>query len=110
MEDSLDEFQEEIKGKSKKGMGAEGTAEKKSFPFVFCDEGNGMVHGADRYPESGIGSQRCGSHGIHWKTHEEEDENAAVEGHTGQNLPGKPCKKEIHLHAGTERAEEESRD
>ena len=33
MEDSLDEFQEEIKGKSKRN-GAEGTAEK-SFPSVF---------------------------------------------------------------------------
>ena len=49
-----------------------------------------MVHGAGigiRNPASAVKDAAVTA--AHWKTHEEEDENAAVEGHTGQSLSGK---------------------
>ena len=80
MEDSLDKFHEEIKGKSKRERVLK-EQRKKVSRLSFGDEGDGMVHGAGigiRNPASAVKDAAVTA--AHWKTHEEEDENAAVEG------------------------------
>ena len=63
---------------------------KKVSRLSFGDEGDGMVHGAGigiRNPASAVKDAAVTA--AHWKTHEEEDENAAVEGAHRQSLSGK---------------------
>ena len=75
MEDSLDKFHEEIKGKSKRERVLK-EQRKKVSRLSFGDEGDGMVHGAGigiRNPASAVKDAAVTA--AHWKTHEEEDEN-----------------------------------
>ena len=88
MEDSLDKFHEEIKGKSKRERVLK-EQRKKVSRLSFGDEGDGMVHGAGigiRNPASAVKDAAVTA--AHWKTHEEEDENAAVEGAHRAELAG----------------------
>ena len=106
MEDSPDKFHEEIKGKSKRERVLK-EQRKKVSRLSFGDEGDGDgTWCRDRYPESGIGSQRCGSHSSTLENaRKKRMKMRQWKGHTGRACRGKPCK-EIHLHAGTaERAE-----
>ena len=110
MEDSLDEFQEEIKGKSKREWVLK-EQRKKVSRLSFGDEGNGMVHGAGigiRNPASAVKDAAVTV--AHWKTHEEEDENAAVEGAHRAELAGESlARKSIYMREQLKGRREESR-
>ena len=110
MEDSLDEFQEEIKGKSKRERVLK-EQRKKVSRLSFGDEGDGMVHGAGigiRNPASAVKDAAVTA--AHWKTHEEEDENAAVEGAHRAELAGESlARKSIYMRQRLKGRREESR-
>lgn len=78
-EESLEGFQDEIKGKVKRERILK--EQKKQSRLSFGDEGDGMVHGAG----TGIRKSASAVKNValtvgHWKAHEAEDDNAAVEG------------------------------
>ena len=86
-EESLEGFQDEIKGKAKRERILK--EQKKQSRLSFGDEGDGMVHGA------GTGIRKSASaveNAVltvgHWKAHEAEDDNAAVEGAHRMELAG----------------------
>ena len=110
MEDSLDKFHEEIKGKSKRERVLK-EQRKKVSRLSFGDEGDGMVHGAGigiRNPASAIKDAAVTA--AHWKTHEEEDENAAVEGAHRAELVGESlARKSIYMRERLKGRREESR-
>ena len=105
-EESLDGFSEEIKGKSKRERVLK-EQRKKSSRLSFGDESDGMIHGAGIGIRSSASAVKdAAATAAHWKTHEAEDDNAAVEGATpGRACRRKPCKK-IHLYKGTLKAKE----
>ena len=110
MEDSLDKFHEEIKGKSKRERVLK-EQRKKVSRLSFGDEGDGMVHGAGigiRNPASAVKDAAVTA--AHWKTHEEEDENAAVEGAHRAELAGESlARKSIYMRERLKGRREESR-
>ena len=110
MEDSLDKFHEEIKGKSKRERVLK-EQRKKVSRLSFGDEGDGMVHGAGigiRNPASAVKDAAVTA--AHWKTHEEEDENAAVEGAHRAELVGESlARKSIYMRERLKGRREESR-
>ena len=110
MEDSLDKFHEEIKGKSKRERVLK-EQRKKVSRLSFGDEGDGMVHGAGigiRNPASAVKDAAVTA--AHWKTHEEEDENAAVEGAHRAELAGESlARKSIYMREQLKGRREESR-
>ena len=110
MEGSLDKFHEEIKGKSKRERVLK-EQRKKVSRLSFGDEGDGMVHGAGigiRNPASAVKDAAVTA--AHWKTHEEEDENAAVEGAHRAELAGESlARKSIYMREQLKGRREESR-
>ena len=96
-EDSLEGFQDEIKDKAKRERILK--EQKKQSRLSFGDEGDGMVHGA------GIGIRKSASAVKnaaltvgHWKAHEAEDDNAAVEGAHRVELAGESlARKSIYV-------------
>ena len=110
MEDSLDKFHEEIKGKSKRERVLK-EQRKKVSRLSFGDEGDDMVHGAGigiRNPASAVKDAAVTA--AHWKTHEEEDENAAVEGAHRAELVGESlARKSIYMRERLKGRKEESR-
>ena len=110
MENSLDKFHEEIKGKSKRERVLK-EQRKKVSRLSFGDEGDGMVHGAGigiRNPASAVKDAAVTA--AHWKTHEEEDENAAVEGAHRAELVGESlARKSIYMRERLKGRREESR-
>ena len=110
MEDSLDKFHEEIKGKSKRERVLK-EQRKKVSRLSFGDEGDGMVHGAGigiRNPASAVKDAAVTA--AHWKTHEEEDENAAVEGaHRAELVRESLARKSIYMRERLKGRREESR-
>ena len=110
MEDSLDKFHEEIKDKSKRERVLK-EQRKKVSRLSFGDEGDGMVHGAGigiRNPASAVKDAAVTA--AHWKTHEEEDENAAVEGAHRAELVGESlARKSIYMRERLKGRREESR-
>ena len=110
MEGSLDEFQEEIKGKSKRERVLK-EQKKKVSRLSFGDEGDGMVHGAGigiRNPASAVKDAAVTA--AHWKTHEEEEDNAAVEGAHRAELAGESlARKSIYMRQRLKGRREESR-
>lgn len=110
MEDSLDKFHEEIKGKSKRERVLK-EQRKKVSRLSFGDEGDGMVHGAGigiRNPASAVKDAAVTA--AHWKTHEKEDENAAVEGAHRAELVGESlARKSIYMRERLKGRREESR-
>ena len=110
MEDSLDKFHEEIKGKSKRERVLK-EQRKKVSRLSFGDEGDGMVHGAGigiRNPASAVKDAAVTA--AHWKTHEEEDENAAVEGaHRAEFVGESLARKSIYMRERLKGRREESR-
>ena len=110
MEDSLDKFHEEIKDKSKRERVLK-EQRKKVSRLSFGDEDDGMVHGAGigiRNPASAVKDAAVTA--AHWKTHEEEDENAAVEGAHRAELAGESlARKSIYMRERLKGRREESR-
>ena len=89
MEDSLDEFHEEIKGKSKRERVLK-EQRKKVSRLSFGDEDDGMVHGAGigiRNPASAVKDAAVTA--AHWKRTKKRMKMRQWKGHTGQSLPGK---------------------
>ena len=84
---------------------------KKVSRLSFGDEGDGMVHGAGigiRNPASAVKDAAVTA--AHWKTHEEEDENAAVEGAHRAELAGESlARKSIYMRERLKGRREESR-
>ena len=99
IEESLEEFQGEIKGKVKRERIL--IEQKKQSRLSFGDEGDGMVHGAG----TGTGIRKSASAVKnaaltvgHWKAHEAEDDNAAVEGAHRMELAGESlARKSIYV-------------
>ena len=109
-EESLDGFSEEIKGKSKRERVLK-EQRKKSSRLSFGDESDGMVHGA------GIGIRSSASAvkdaavtAAHWKTHEAEEDNAAVEGAHRAELAGESlARKSIYTRERLKQRREQSK-
>ena len=109
-EESLDGFSEEIKGKSKRERVLK-EQRKKSSRLSFGDESDDMVHGA------GIGIRSSASvvkdaaaTAAHWKTHEAEDDNAAVEGAHRAELAGESlARKSIYTRERLKQRREQSK-
>ena len=109
-EESLDGFSEEIKGKSKRERVLK-EQRKKSSRLSFGDESDGMVHGA------GIGIRSSASvvkdaaaTAAHWKTHEAEEDNAAVEGAHRAELAGESlARKSIYTRERLKQRREQSK-
>lgn len=78
-EESLEGFQDEIKGKVKRERILK--EQKKQSRLSFGDEGDGMVHGAGTGIRKSASAVKNAALTVgHWKAHEAEDDNAAVEG------------------------------
>ena len=77
---AMEDFREEIKGKTKREQIQK--EQKKAKRLSFGDEGNGMVRGAGMGISKKTVSAAAGSAAVyvHGKAHEAEQENAAVEG------------------------------
>ena len=77
---AMEDFREEIKGKTKREQIQK--EQKKAKRLSFGDEGNGMVRGAGMGISKKTVSAAAGSAAVyvHGKTHEAEQENTAVEG------------------------------
>ena len=77
---TMEDFREEIKGKTNREQIQK--EQKKAGRLSFGDEGNGMVRGAGMGISKKAVSAAAGSAAVyvHGKTHEAEQENAAVEG------------------------------
>ena len=107
-EESLDGFSEEIKGKSKRERVLK-EQRKKSSRLSFGDESDGMVHGAGIGIRSSASAVKdAAATAAHWKTHEAEDDNAAVEGAHRAELAGENlARKSIYTRERLEEQKEE---
>lgn len=86
-EESLEGFQDEIKGKAKRERILK--EQKKQSRLSFGDEGDGMVHGAGTGIRKSASAVKTAALTVgHWKAHEAEDDNAAVEGAHRMELAG----------------------
>ena len=96
-EESLEGFQDEIKGKAKRERILK--EQKKQSRLSFGDEGDGMVHGAGTgIRKSALAVENAVLTVGHWKAHEAEDDNAAVEGAHRMELAGESlARKSIYV-------------
>ena len=96
-EESLEGFQDEIKGKVKRERILK--EQKKQSRLSFGDEGDGMVHGAGTGIRKSASAVKNAAFTVgHWKAHEAEDDNAAVEGAHRMELAGKSlARKSIYV-------------
>lgn len=109
-EESLDGFSEEIKGKSKRERVLK-EQRKKSSRLSFGDESDGMVHGAGIGIRSSASAVKdAAATAAHWKTHEAEDDNAAVEGAHRAELAGESlARKSIYTRERLKQRREQSK-
>lgn len=109
-EESLDGFSEEIKGKSKREHVLK-EQRKKSSRLSFGDESDGMVHGAGIGIRSSASAVKdAAATAAHWKTHEAEDDNAAVEGAHRAELAGENlARKSIYTRERLKQRREQSK-
>ena len=109
-EESLDGFSEEIKGKSKRERVLK-EQRKKSSRLSFGDESDGMVHGAGIGIRSSASAVKdAAATAAHWKTHEAEDDNAAVEGAHRTELAGESlARKSIYTRERLKQRREQSK-
>ena len=109
-EESLDGFSEEIKGKSKRERVLK-EQRKKSSRLSFGDESDGMVHGAGIGIRSSASAVKdAAATAAHWKTHEAEDDNAAVEGAHRAELAGENlARKSIYTRERLKQRREQSK-
>ena len=96
-EESLEGFQDEIKGKVKRERILK--EQKKQSRLSFGDEGDGMVHGAGTGIRKSASAVKKAALTVgHWKAHESEDDNAAVEGAHRMELAGESlARKSIYV-------------
>ena len=96
-EDSLEGFQDEIKDKAKRERILK--EQKKQSRLSFGDEGDGMVHGAGTGIRKSTSAVKNAALTVgHWKAHEAEDDNAAVEGAHRVELAGESlARKSIYV-------------
>lgn len=96
-EESLEGFQDEIKGKVKRERILK--EQKKQSRLSFGDEGDGMVHGAGTGIRKSASAVKNAALTVgHWKAHESEDDNAAVEGAHRMELAGESlARKSIYV-------------
>ena len=96
-EDSLEGFQDEIKDKAKRERILK--EQKKQSRLSFGDEGDGMVHGAGTGIRKSTSAVKNAVLTVgHWKAHEAEDDNAAVEGAHRVELAGESlARKSIYV-------------
>lgn len=96
-EESLEGFQDEIKGKVKRERILK--EQKKQSRLSFGDEGDGMVHGAGTGIRKSASAVKNAAFTVgHWKAHEAEDDNAAVEGAHRMELAGESlARKSIYV-------------
>ena len=96
-EESLEGFQDEIKGKVKRERILK--EQKKQSRLSFGDEGDGMVHGAGTGIRKSASAVKNAALTVgHWKAHEAEDDNAAVEGAHRMELAGESlARKSIYV-------------
>ena len=96
-EESLEGFQDEIKGKAKRERILK--EQKKQSRLSFGDEGDGMVHGAGTGIRKSTSAVKNAALTVgHWKAHEAEDDNAAVEGAHRVELAGESlARKSIYV-------------
>ena len=96
-EASLEGFQDEIKGKVKRERILK--EQKKQSRLSFGDEGDGMVHGAGTGIRKSASAVKNAALTVgHWKAHEAEDDNAAVEGAHRMELAGESlARKSIYV-------------
>ena len=96
-EESLEGFQDEIKGKVKRERILK--EQKKQSRLSFGDEGDGMVHGAGTGIRKSASAVKSATLTVgHWKAHEAEDDNAAVEGAHRMELAGESlARKSIYV-------------
>ena len=96
-EESLEGFQDEIKGKAKRERILK--EQKKQSRLSFGDEGDGMVHGAGTGIRKSASAVKNAALTVgHWKAHEAEDDNAAVEGAHRMELAGESlARKSIYV-------------
>ena len=96
-EESLEGFQDEIKGKAKRERILK--EQKKQSRLSFGDEGDGMVHGAGTgIRKSALAVENAVLTVGHWKAHEAEEDNAAVEGAHRMELAGESlARKSIYV-------------
>ena len=108
--ESLDGFSEEIKGKSKRERVLK-EQRKKSSRLSFGDESDGMVHGAGIGIRSSASAVKdAAATAAHWKTHEAEDDNAAVEGAHRAELAGESlARKSIYTRERLKQRREQSK-
>ena len=109
-EESLDGFSEEIKGKSKRERVLK-EQRKKSSRLSFGDESDGMVHGAGIGIRSSASAVKdAAATAAHWKTHEAEEDNAAVEGAHRAELAGESlARKSIYTRERLKQRREQSK-
>ena len=109
-EESLDRFSEEIKGKSKRERVLK-EQRKKSSRLSFGDESDGMIHGAGIGIRSSASAVKdAAATAAHWKTHEAEDDNAAVEGAHRAELAGESlARKSIYTRERLKQRREQSK-
>lgn len=96
-EESLEGFQDEIKGKVKRERILK--EQKKQFRLSFGDEGDGMVHGTGTGIRKSASAVKNAALTVgHWKAHEAEDDNAAVEGAHRMEVAGESlARKSIYV-------------
>ena len=99
-EETLEGFQDEIKGKVKRErILKEQKKQKKQSRLSFGDEGDGMVRGAGTGIRKSASAVKNAALTVgHWKAHEAEDDNAAVEGAHRMELAGESlARKSIYV-------------
>lgn len=96
-EESLEGFQDEIKGKAKRERILK--EQKKQSRLSFGDEGDGMVHGAGTGIRKSASAVKNAALTVgHWKAHEAEEDNVAVEGAHRMELAGESlARKSIYV-------------
>ena len=96
-EESLEGFQDEIKDKAKRERILK--EQKKQSRLSFGDEGDGMVHGAGTGIRKSASAVKSAALTVgHWKAHEAEEDNAAVEGAHRMELAGESlARKSIYV-------------
>ena len=99
-EETLEGFQDEIKGKVKRErILKEQKKQKKQSRLSFGDEGDGMVRGAGTGIRKSASAVKNAALTVgHWKAHEAEDDNAAGEGAHRMELAGESlARKSIYV-------------
>lgn len=96
-EESLEGFQDEIKGKVKRERILK--EQKKQSRLFLGDKGDGMVHGAGTGIRKSASAVKNAALTVgYWKAHEAEDDNAAVEGAHRMELAGESlARKSIYV-------------